>query len=303
MRYAEFLLGFLIGFSPFLAFEIRHGFPNTKTILNFIFHQDLYIKEVVRTSPMQIVGDVFFRLFARLLTNYPPLDRLHDGTLIFTLWQLGVVILAVASIIALLRIKNKIALLLFSLWLFIGVLSFGFYKKPIYDYYFEFMFPLPFLLIGNLFHQLYKSERMHIYGKIISIGLFTTLFLYNLYWMPFKFAPNKQKDQVKSIAEFVVSKTNSKPFNFALIAAQNSDHAYRYFFNVWKRDPITIENEIVDPKRKTVANQLLVICEDRNCAPLGNSLWEIAGFGRAEIAQEWNISVVKVFKLVHYEGV
>ena len=302
VRYAEFLLGALVGFSPFLAFEVRHGFTNTKTILNFIFHQDLYIKEIIHTSPIQIVGDVFFRLFARLLTNYPSIEQLSKETFILGLWQIGVLLLAVASIVVLFRIKNKTSLLLFSLWLSVGVACFGFYKKPIYDYYFEFMFPLPFLLVGNLLQGLYKSEKIRIYGKIISIGLFMTLFLHSLYWMPFKFLPNRQKDQVKSIAEFVISKTNNKPFNFALIAGQNSDHAYRYFFNVWKEDPITIENEAMDPKRATVTSQLLIVCEDMNCSPLGNSLWEIAGFGRAEITGEWSVSVVKVFKLEHYKG-
>jgi 4-amino-4-deoxy-L-arabinose transferase-like glycosyltransferase len=302
VRYAEFLLGFLIGFSPFLGFEVRHGFPNTKAVFSFIFHQDLYVKQAINATPLQIVKDVFLRLFGRLLTNSSPTEQLYNGLFVFTWWQVGILILAVASVIALFKIKNKLALLLFSLWLFIGVVSFGFYKKPVYDYYFEFMFPLPFLLVGNLFYQLYNSKKLRIYGKIVSVGLFICLFLYSLYWMPFKFAPNKQKDQVKSIAEFVVSKTNNQPFNFALIAGQNSDHAYRYFLDVWKRDPIVIENEIVDPKRTTVTGQLIVVCEDAICAPLGNSLWEIAGFGRAEIVGEWNVSVVKVFKLVHYTG-
>jgi hypothetical protein len=34
---------------------------------------------------------------------------------------------------------------------------------------------------------------------------------------------------------------------------------------------------------------------------LGNSLWEIAGFGRAEIEQKWTVSVVEIYKLVHYK--
>jgi len=303
MRYVEFLLGFLVGFSPFIAFEVRHNFLNTRAVLSFIFHQNLYTKQVViHTSFIQIVEDVFFRLFARLLTNYPPIEQLHYGAYLFTLWQMGIIILAIASIIALFKIKNKIALLLFSLWLFIGVVCFGFYTKPIYDYYFEFMFPLPFLLVGNLFYRLYECKKMRIYGKVIAGILFVCLFLVNLYWMPFRFLPNRQKAQVETISRFVISKTDNKPFNFALIAAQNSDYAYRYFFSIWKRDPVTIEPDAVDPKRTTVTSQLLVVCEDLNCAPLGNSLWEIAGFGRAEIVGEWKVTVVKVYKLEHWKG-
>jgi len=65
---------------------------------------------------------------------------------------------------------------------------------------------------------------------------------------------------------------------------------------------VTIENTQVDPQRKTVTDQLIVICESTPCAPLGNPLWEIAGFGRAEIAGEWNVPFVQIFRLVHYKG-
>ena len=68
------------------------------------------------------------------------------------------------------------------------------------------------------------------------------------------------------------------------------------------KDPTVIQNPYLDPKRQTVTDQLFVICEDPSCKPLGNSLWEVAGFGRAEIEQEWNVSVVKVYKLIHYTG-
>ena len=120
--------------------------------------------------------------------------------------------------------------------------------------------------------------------------------------MPFKFPPNKQMEQVRNISEFVLSKTDNKPFNFALVTAGNSDHGYRYFMKLAKKDPIIIENFDNDPKRLTVKDQLLVICEDPNCKPLGHSLWEIAGFGRAEIDGKWDINFVRVYKLVHYKG-
>lgn len=105
---------------------------------------------------------------------------------------------------------------------------------------------------------------------------------------------------METIAKFVLSKTDNKPFNFALIASGNSDFAYRYFFSVAKRDPVTIENVQIDPQRKTVTDQLLIVCEQVDCEPRGHPLWEVAGFGRAEIAGEWNVSVVKVYKLVHF---
>ena len=51
-----------------------------------------------------------------------------------------------------------------------------------------------------------------------------------------------------------------------------------------------------------MTDQLIIICESAECKPLGHPLWEIAGFGRAEIAGEWQVSFVKIMKLVHYKG-
>jgi hypothetical protein len=46
----------------------------------------------------------------------------------------------------------------------------------------------------------------------------------------------------------------------------------------------------------------MVVCEKVPCSPLGESSSEIAGFGRAKIAGEWDASVVKVYRLIHYTG-
>ena len=58
----------------------------------------------------------------------------------------------------------------------------------------------------------------------------------------------------------------------------------------------------IDPQRVTVTDQLFIACEIKPCSPLGESSSEIAGFGRAEIAGEWDVSVIKVYKLIHYTG-
>ena len=135
----------------------------------------------------------------------------------------------------------------------------------------------------------------------VGYGIVTGLVLYNWLGMPFRFEPNNQLGQVERIAEDVINNTDGKPFNFALISGGNSDHAYRYFFELWGRSPITIENAVLDPVRQTVTDQLLIVCEDISCQPLGNSLWEVAGFGRAEIEKEWYVSVVKLYKLIPYQ--
>jgi len=64
---------------------------------------------------------------------------------------------------------------------------------------------------------------------------------------------------------------------------------------------VTIESPQNDPQRKTVTDRLMIVCEEKVCKPLGHPLWEIAGFGRAEIVGEWQVVTVKVYSLVHYK--
>lgn len=302
--YGEIVLGFLIGLSPFLLFEARHGFPNTKTIFEFIFNNNLNSEYVGgHGSFLDIILDVFFRLFGRLVTRFPSPQLQHlftNQTLEF--WHIATVVLALFSVIILLRNKNKITILLFSLWLFVGVILFGFYKKPIYDYYFTFMFPLPFLLVGNALGEGLVTTFKQKWVVFVGGGIFAFLLLFNLYDMPFRYAPNNQKQIVENISDTVLSKTEGKPFNFALITKGNSDHAYRYFFHLRGRDPVVIDNTVSDPERKTVTGQLLIICDYADCKPLGNSLFEVAGFGRGEITGRWETDGVVIYRLIPYTG-
>ncbi len=299
-------LGFIVGWSPFLAFEIRHGFPNTINIFNFIFNP---IDTGGSGRFFEIIDNVFFRIFGRLVTNFPSPDKISLYTKSnIDLWHTLTLGLGVTSIGFLAfkffkayKVRSsdmpKISLLL--VWFVIGVGLFGFYKKSIYDYYFGFMFPLPFFIVGFFLNSLWKKRI----GKILSIIILLILVYFNTLTIPFRSPANRQLNQIEDISQFVISKTDNKPFNFALITGGNSDHAYRYFFTIWQKEPRIIQTLEKDPKRTTVMDQLLVVCEKAPpCEPLGHPIWEIAGFGRAEIVQEWDVSVVKVFKLKHYEG-
>ena len=294
--------GFIIGLSPFLLFEVRHGFPNTQTIFRFIFEGNAAGGYPKDQSFIENIIDVSFRLFARLTVAFPPPEQVNISENVYLqVLQIATVLLALVSIGALFFIKDKLKILLIGLWLFLGIFLFGIYKKPIYDYYLGFMFPLPFLLLGNFLFLLTQIRKFtKIWITSVSVVLFL-LIAVNLSANPFRYPPNKQKDQAKQIADFVLSKTDGKPFNFALLTRGNSDHVYRYFFEVANMAPVVILNPNIDSQRKSVTTQLLIVCEYSECQPLGNALWEVAGFGQAQIEGVWKISFVKIYKLRHFE--
>ena len=117
---------------------------------------------------------------------------------------------------------------------------------------------------------------------------------------PFQYQGNNQKREAEKIANKVLEVSEGKPYNFALITNGNSDHVFRYFLEINNREPVVIENFEIDPERKSVTDQLIVVC-DSECSPVGHPLWEVAGFGRAEIAGQWEVPFVAIYKLVPFK--
>lgn len=298
--YLQLFTGFIVGFLPFLLFEARHNFANIQAIATFILGGtgDAYEGN---GSFIGHILDIFWRLIGRLVFHYPLPDIAQSlpPAVAYT-WIAVAVITGIAAVVSLFFIKNKFVVLLFSLWLFVSIILFGFTKKSISDYHMALLFPLPFLLIGNMLSQIadigMKKKRL-IISMLVSFALFLGLFVFSLSDAAFLYPPHKQSQQSRQIAEFILEKTEKKPFNFALLAVGNSDYAYRYFFAYHNVYPTVIQNDVIDPQRKTVTDQLFVLCEGV-CEPLGNPTWEIAGYGRATIANEWPVAVGKVYKLV-----
>src|SRR3989344_2372249 len=297
-NYGFGVLGFLGTFGPFLAFEIKNGFPNFTTIFRYIAAGD----EVAPTgNPLGILADVSYRLFARLVFFSPAPEQITITWFNeYWWWRFGIIVAIVGSLGCLgylgIRYRRKQDVLL-VIWLVFGVGLFAFYQRAIYDYYFVIMFTLPFLLFSILLTRLW---RMSLLRPVVVMILAGVLYL-NWNGRPFRHQPNRQADQVSDAAQAVLDGAAGNPLNFALITGSNSDHAYRDFMEIRGNPPIVIENFDNDPERTTVTDQLLVICEYPDCKPLGHPLWEIAGFGPAENAGEWEVGVLKVMKLVHAE--
>lgn len=289
--YVYFVIAFLISYSPFLLFELRHSFVNITTAIRFITTQNRGGANVF-LGAYNIVTDVSVRLFWRLI--------------FISSAEITKVFLVIMAVFLYRKVRKSPdgeipagALKVLLVWLIAGLLSFGLYRGVVYDYYLGSLFPLPFMLTGYVLSAVGSGKRLFP-GTIITVSVFVYLVFIMLKHSPLLIEPNNMIKNTEEISRFISEKSGGKPFNFALITGQNSDHAYRYFLEIWNKKPVTIENPVADPQRSSVTEQLFIVCEDKVCQPLGHPLWEIAGFGRAEIAGEWNVVTVKVFKLVHY---
>lgn len=277
------LLGAVITFSPFLIFELRHNFPNFKTIYEFITRRTTHGYQ----SPNIIwiisnFGNILLEDIAKF-----------TGT-IFT--KILFWLLAAGSILTLAKNwqndKKRLVPSIGVVWFLGGLAILRFYSGQIFDYYFGFMFPAPFFVLGVLAGEYWQKNIFKLIFLSFTIFAFS-LFLNGGFWQS---PPNRLIHQTQSVADFVIQKAHGKPYNFALISGHNSDHAYRYFLEIKGTKPVELETMVTD--------QLLIVCESKKCAPLGYPSWEIAGFGRGELNGEWELPDIgiRVLRLTHWPG-
>lgn len=285
-RLGIFSIGLLSSFWLFIFFEIRHSFTNTLTIIQFITkpHGANFSAENFLVRFIDIVTRIFFRTV--VIENY-------------NISQLVVILLLCFSILYLYQSnKKKINLSsdrILIIWLLVGSVAYSLYQGAVYDYYFTAIFALPFLIIGLILSTFFRKGVMQKIAVLVVVLVILTIHIRH---SPAKIVPNRLLDQSENIARFIFEKANNKPYNLALISTGNSDHAYRYYLELWGNPPVTIKNQELDPTRQTVMDQLLIVCEQKVCQPLGHSLWEIAGYGPAEVEGVWDIFPVKIIRLI-----
>lgn len=289
--YLYSLLAFLFSYSPFILFELRHEFVNTLGAWNFIVAHNTGSTGLLIDSWWQTIRDVTIRIFWRLIvTGSAELTK-------YLIAGAGIIYFVSRSFFNS-QTKTYNAFKILLIWLAVGILSFGLYRGAIYDYYFGSLFPLPHLFFALFLFLLWKRNLP---GKLTAVLLLGLITVFNIIQSPLVIEPNNMVKNTREIAGFVLEKTGGTPYNFALLTDKNSDHAYRYFLELWGSPPVVIENPQADPERRSVTDQLLIVCEEKVCQPLGHPLWEIAGFGRAQIYGQWPVSTVKVYRLTHYE--
>ncbi len=271
------LFGCFLSFSPFLFFELNHGFANIKSIFEFVTRRG----GAIGFYPLSLLGHLS-ELSLRIFASIFGFEK-----------NLFIKLLTFASLIILLSElkKKKKVVWPFLVWWLGGVFVLSFYQGTIYDYYYGYLYPIPAVSLGIFLGFLAKKRNS--FFKLFSLAIFLFILFFSLKRQVIWTKPNRILIQTERIAESIIERSQDKAFNFALISQSNSDHAYRYFLEVKKHKPVSLGERVEE--------QLFVVCESVVCQPLGHPLWEIAAFGRAEIVEEWKDEVgIRIFRLVHH---
>lgn len=194
------------------------------------------------------------------------------------------------------RKKMSSYLLVFSA-IIVGALGLSFYKHNIYDHYFGFLFPLPFIILALLLSKVLQHKN--IYLKSVVIILVGVLMIINISNNPLFSSPARQMQRTMKVSEKMIKEARGERFNIAVIAEQNYEGAYQYFLEAWSAPFV-----IIDPQRyeETVTDTLFVVCEyeeREKCQPTSNPKAEVANFGWSKIDESWEVGGVILYKLIH----
>ncbi len=289
------LMGTVFGFVtfwammlPLILFDLKHEYLNFRGIVE-MFSSSSSVS-ITDTNPLIRIGQIYSNTLIgdHIAGKHPTLSLLVSVLILIPF--------LVSIYKKVTRQEFRWVYLMLGIWLIGGVIGLSFYKQEIYDHYVGFLNPVPFILLGALF-SLEPISRLKnsYYLNYLTAAIFIILILMvNINRYPFANPPGNQLQRTQEIARFVINDSGEEPFNFALLSERNYDAAYRFYLDLYGKSSKQV------PFDNT--NQLYVVCEDKECKPVGHHKYEIAAYGYAKIEKVEEVSGLKVYKLVPNPG-
>jgi 4-amino-4-deoxy-L-arabinose transferase-like glycosyltransferase len=290
LKYSLISLGaFVILMSPLVVFDARHGWRNLGSMKEFFFER----ADMVAVKPLNIlykIPTVAQQITTRILAG----RDIQTGKWFLMVLTIPFIIFVLVRQKLTTKVKSTIYFLL--TFLTVALVGFGLYQQEIYDHYFGFLFPIPFILLGGLTEISFKANKK--IGQAVIWAVVAYLVFINLKGSPLLGEPNGQMPRARNVAQKIIEESGGQTFNLAVIANQNYEDGYQYFLE--KENAKVVE---IDPQKyeETVAQQLFVVCEltRDKCQPTSNPKAQIANFGWSKIDAEWEEFGVILYKLVH----
>ncbi|MBM3205367.1 glycosyltransferase family 39 protein [Candidatus Shapirobacteria bacterium] len=278
-RMLWFMGGILLGLLPYLVFELRHIFFNTKGFIVWLTQSGTSHTQV---NFFQGLFEAFFKTFYYSLGSQN--NFLTAVLLLLSLWFFVIFV----------RQKKKDALfkIIWIFWL-VNLFLIRIYPGELLDHYLGVIYPFVFLWFGYLFAKLASFK-----GGFVFLLAFVFLVISQLsqfkfttqsgLGMPWGWNMKLTKESAKIIAEDA-----SGRFNVAnLLDGDIRAYAYRYLISLSGKEPLGVE-------QYPQAEILYVITQGDEQGVLQYPVWEIYSLGPIKVEKSWIIKDdFKIFKMV-----
>lgn len=243
------ITGFAISMSPFILFELRHDFVNSRAIIGFAsneknpdFRYDLpfYLwKGKVSLSSTKLIGGLLGKeAFVRDSRS----STITSAFVIITL--LSILVWWKKS-----KEENSKRLLFLYFILFGSMAILGLYQENVHLHYFGFLFPLVFILLASIAANPMKLVRVIGITSIIAILIYSVPTTSGYV----KSGPTNQVKRAQEVAAYIAQKSEGRPYN-VLNSDTSSLTPFLYFLHQSSNPPVMEEQ-----------NTLFMICQDNPC--------------------------------------
>lgn len=227
-----FLLGLVVGFTPRILFELKNSFSQTKVLLSFLIHPNLYNNPAPYLSRMSerwiLFKTYYFEMFSNRYFAY--------------IFLISIAVIAAITIISAIHKKTKISAILFLYFYLLGGLFFlatlytDFFWKNYYEgihYIFLFIF---ITLVGQFLYKKYLFiKRSLIFSLLIGCGILIIINARETF-------ANKPPFDGLQIQEAVVShilknQDQNKEYCLRIYTPSVIPHTYNYLFLIHNMRP------------------------------------------------------------------
>lgn len=266
------LMGFFLPLLPFLIYQAQHAFADISGLLL----RFLLPGEIVQISPPPSFASLFSTAFQFAMPKVP---------LAFA----GVLGIALIIVPLVLQRNNKFWHIFLSSFLIISLFLASRYSGAFSLHYIDFLFPIPFLLLGSFIALL---EHRNIDKKFILV-IVAIIGSVNIMYID-TFSPTDNRLQrTRALTNTMVQSAQNQPFAFTLIASPSfSDTHYRYLLKLQNISAKKITTNEYDTlflicekspcqRAETLIDQeIQILCFDLHCDPIYPKMslksWEFA---------------------------
>ncbi|MDD3679555.1 MAG: glycosyltransferase family 39 protein [Candidatus Shapirobacteria bacterium] len=267
------LSGIVFPLVPFILFEVKNYFINTRAGWRFVFEESA---SAPRLMPLpKTLIDLLGRFSAEALVV--------DWALIYFLINF----LAFSGLFFLIRKERKlkkITPLVLSIFLLTLLTVVVVIKGQIHLHYLGLLLPVFFIIIGAADYFLQKIRIFKKFSLSLVSLLAFLLILFTMiksnYQLFFRQQDNQQVNRARDVAGYIAQRAENKDIFVTSLSGSPYAYTYRYYLYLagFKTDSLR-------------PSSVFAICEDGGCDdPEGHPLWEIAQFGVLKTVSSVHVS-------------